>query len=84
MANSEWSTEDTYWRENYRSRPYASSGTNDYRVYQPGYRYGCDAANRYSGAAARVEADLESAGILREPRPSTWAQISAASDAGIE
>ena len=44
MANSEWSTEDAYWRDIYRSHPYASSGTNDYRFYQPGYRYGYDAA----------------------------------------
>ena len=44
MANTEWSTEDAYWRTNYKNRPYASSGTNDYDYYQPGYRYGYESA----------------------------------------
>lgn len=54
-----WDDEDTYWRENYRSRPYASSGEQAYDDYRPAYRYGYDAAGRYSGRDWNdVEADL--------------------------
>jgi hypothetical protein len=38
--------EDTYWRENYASRPYATAGTS-YDEYQPAYRYGMDSYARY-------------------------------------
>ena len=77
MANTEWSTEDAYWRMNYKSRPYASSGSNDYDFYQPGYRYGYESANRYSGRAwNEVEADLKSGWNTFEHRTeSTWEQI---------
>ena len=37
---SSWTDEDTYWRTNYRTRPYASSAERDYDYYQPAYRYG--------------------------------------------
>ncbi len=38
--------EDTYWRDNYSSRPYITSGSS-YDDYAPAYRYGVDAYNRY-------------------------------------
>jgi hypothetical protein len=38
--------EDTYWRDNYSSRPYVNSGTT-YDEYSPAYRYGADAYNKY-------------------------------------
>lgn len=38
--------EDTYWRDNYSSRPYIASGAN-YDDYQPAYRYGMDAHSKY-------------------------------------
>ncbi|GAB3765038.1 hypothetical protein GCM10028796_21370 [Ramlibacter monticola] len=38
--------EDTYWRDNYASRPYVTGGTS-YDEYAPAYRYGVDAYNRY-------------------------------------
>jgi hypothetical protein len=44
---STWNDEDAYWRSNYRNRPYASSAGQEYDYYQPGYRYGFEAANRY-------------------------------------
>lgn len=40
--------EDTYWRENYTSRPYARPGST-YDDYQPAYRYGLDSYTRYPG-----------------------------------
>jgi hypothetical protein len=39
--------ESNYWRENFRSRPYASQG--DYDTYEPAYRYGMESYNRYGG-----------------------------------
>jgi uncharacterized protein YjbJ (UPF0337 family) len=53
-------TEDTYWRENYKNRPYFQSG-RDYEFYRPAYRYGWEAASRpdYHGRRFEdVEADL--------------------------
>ena len=75
---SNWNTEDTYWRENYQTRPYA--GSNDYSYYQPGYRYGFEAANRYQGRDWNdVEADLRRDWDKYEYRgQSTWESIKAA------
>jgi hypothetical protein len=38
--------EDAYWRENYRTRPYASSARS-YEDLQPAYRYGWESRARY-------------------------------------
>lgn len=38
--------EDTYWRDNYSSRPYIASGSK-YDDYQPAYRYGMDSYSKY-------------------------------------
>ena len=38
--------EEAYWRDNYSSRPYVSSGST-YDDYGPAYRYGVDAYSRY-------------------------------------
>lgn len=77
MANTEWRDEDVYWRENYRTRPYASSGMNEYDFYQPGYRYGYESAQRYAGRQwNEVEADLKRGWNTFEHRTeSTWEQI---------
>jgi len=37
------SAEDTYWRENYRTRPYVGEGV-DYDEYAPAYRYGWESS----------------------------------------
>jgi len=50
--------EDTYWRDNYSSRPYVTSGAN-YDDYGPAYRYGLDSYSRYPGRSFDdVESDL--------------------------
>jgi hypothetical protein len=41
-------TEDAYWRENYRNRSYVEPNSA-YDVYQPAYRYGWEAQSSYSG-----------------------------------
>ena len=51
--------EDTYWRENYRGRPYVESSRR-YEEYQPAYRYGWESYRRYPGQRFDdVEEDLE-------------------------
>jgi len=51
--------EDSYWRENFSSRPYAAG--RSYDDYRPAYQYGYDAANRYRGRRFEdVENELSS------------------------
>lgn len=50
--------EDSYWRDNYVSRPYVQGGTS-YDDYSPAYRYGVDAHNRYPDRHFdEIESDL--------------------------
>jgi hypothetical protein len=50
--------EDTYWRQNYASRPYATAGTK-YDTLQPAYRYGWESRSRHDGKEWNdVETDL--------------------------
>jgi hypothetical protein len=52
--------EDAYWRSNYSSRPYVQKNTA-YEVYQPAYRYGWEARDRFDGRSwETVETDLRS------------------------
>jgi len=51
-------TEDAYWRENYKTRPYATGATYD--EFAPAYRYGWESRPRYEGRRFDdVENDLE-------------------------
>jgi hypothetical protein len=72
-----WDEEDTYWRTNYRQRPYASSAGREYDYYRPAYRYGYDAANRYQGRSwDDVQSELSSGWNTYENRgTSTWEQV---------
>jgi hypothetical protein len=74
-----WEDEDAYWRSNYRNRPYVSSEL-DYDYYQPGYRYGYEAANRYRDRTwSDVEPELSRSWDTYEHRgKSTWEQMKAA------
>lgn len=50
--------EDAYWRDNYRSRPYAGTGAS-YDDYGPAYAYGVNAYQRHPGRSYDdVESDL--------------------------
>jgi len=56
--------EDAYWRENYKTRPYAAGTTYD--EYQPAYRMGWESSQRYKGqpfehAESNLKADWEQA-----------------------
>jgi len=54
-------TEDAFWRENYKTRPYAT-GDSSYTYeedYRPAYRYGWESRSRYEGKKFEdVESDL--------------------------
>ena len=77
INRSGWNDEDSYWRTTYSTRPYASSAGRDYSYYQPAYRYGYEAANRYQNRSwNEVEADLVKGWSTYEYRGnSTWEQI---------
>jgi hypothetical protein len=77
INRSGWNDEDSYWRTAYSTRPYASSAGRDYSYYQPAYRYGYEAANRYQNRNWNdVEADLVRGWNTYEHRgSSTWEQI---------
>jgi hypothetical protein len=72
-----WEDEESYWRTNWRTRPYASAGSADYNSYQPAYRYGFESANRYSDREWNdVESDLRTNWNSYEHRgSSTWEQV---------
>jgi hypothetical protein len=72
-----WDDEDEFWREHYSERPYYSTRGGDYDFYQPGYRYGYEAAGRYPDRDwADVEPDLARDWDEYEYRgESTWEQI---------
>jgi hypothetical protein len=46
MVKVDPAAEDTYWRDNYSTRPYVTTGST-YDDYGPAYRYGVDAYSRY-------------------------------------
>ena len=50
--------EDRYWKDNYSSRPYVTSGAS-YNDYGPAYRYGYETYPKYHGKTFDdVESDL--------------------------
>jgi hypothetical protein len=51
------SVEETYWRENYASRPYASEST--FEEFSPAYRYGWESYGRHAGRRFDDVAELE-------------------------
>lgn len=57
MTNVDPVVEDTYWRDNYSSRPYVNGGTYD--DYGPAYQYGLASRAKYPGRSFDdVETDL--------------------------
>src|SRR4051812_43476269 len=71
-----WNDEDTYWRNNYSTRPYANR-SSDYEGHRSGYRFGYEAANRYQGRDwDDVEPELSSGWDSYEHRgTSTWEHV---------
>ncbi|MBN8531286.1 MAG: hypothetical protein J0L97_05435 [Alphaproteobacteria bacterium] len=49
-ASVNWDAENTYWRDNYRSRPYFNT-SRSYSEMSPAYRYGWDLYDRSNSRA---------------------------------
>ena len=79
-STRDWTQERSWWQDNFRSRPYATADRG-FDYYEPGYRYGTEAANRYRGRNWNdVESDLRSGWDSYEGRGSsrsTWEDIKA-------
>ncbi len=72
-----WDTEDTYWRDNFRGRPYVLG--DDYDRYRPAYRYGFESARHHMGRNWEdAEPDIKQGWDRYEHRgglQSTWEDI---------
>jgi hypothetical protein len=75
-GRSDWSTDESYWRDTFSSRPYARADRG-FDYYRPAYRYGFESANRHLGKQWNdVEPDLRSGWDRYEQRgESTWENI---------
>ena len=75
---SDWSTEESWWRENYRSRPYATADRG-FEFHRPAYRYGFESAGRNGGRSwNEVEPELRGGWDRYEHRGdnrSTWEEV---------
>ena len=82
MANEErtrgldWNRDESYWREHYKTRPYADR-TRDFDYYRPGYKYSYDAADQIGRRPwTEAEPKLRSGWDRYEGRgESTWEQV---------
>ncbi len=72
----DWQLEETYWRDNWSTRPYASADRG-FEYYQPAYRYGAESATRFNGRQWNdVEKDLRIGWDRYEHRgQSTWENV---------
>ena len=73
--NSNWNDEDTWWRSNYSSRPYATG--RNYEEFRPAYQYGFQSGQHHMGRTWNdVETDLERGWDKFEGRgTSTWENV---------
>jgi len=72
----DWPSEETQWRERWRSRPYVSADLG-FEYYRPAYRYGYESAHRHRGSRwEEVESDLRSGWERYEHRGQTaWESV---------
>ena len=76
LSDVDWGTEDTYWRDNFSTRPYARADRG-YDFYRPAYRYGVESSSRFGGRHWNdVEADLSRGwDTFRGQSASTWDHV---------
>jgi hypothetical protein len=72
----DWTAEETYWRDNWQSRPYTSADLG-YDYYLPAYRYGYESARSYRGRMWNdVENDVRAGWERVEDRGQrTWENV---------
>ncbi|HEX6132359.1 MAG TPA: hypothetical protein VFZ24_00165 [Longimicrobiales bacterium] len=75
-TRTDWSTEESFWRENYRTRPYADANRN-FDYYRPGYKYGFESRSRLGDRPwNEAEPELRSGWDRYEGRgESKWEEI---------
>ena len=57
--NKTWNDEDSWWRNNFNSRPYATG--RNYEEFRPAYQYGFESGQHHMGRKWNdVESDLKS------------------------
>lgn len=67
----DWESEESYWRSNWSTRPYASVDRT-FGYYQPAYRFGFESANTFRGRNFEdVEPELRSGWDRYEHRGTT-------------
>lgn len=67
--------EDTYWRQNYQTRPYVEKGSN-YELYQPAYRAGYEGYGKHRGKRYEdVEAELQREYELKNGSGLAWDKV---------
>jgi hypothetical protein len=78
-TRNDWTTEESYWRDNYVRRPYVESGRS-FDYYRPAYRFGYEARDRYDVDEWNdVESDLRRDWDQYKDRgQSTWEQMKSA------
>ena len=54
---TDWTTEERFWRDNYRTRPYTDE-SRGFDFYSPGYRYSYESVERV-GRRPWIEAEPE-------------------------
>ena len=72
-----WDQEDSWWRENYGGRPYATG--RNYEEFRPAYQYGFESGSHHMGRNWNdVESDLRTGWDRHEGRggaESTWDKV---------
>ncbi|HEY7410972.1 MAG TPA: hypothetical protein VII13_09535 [Vicinamibacteria bacterium] len=64
--------EEEYWRDNYSTRPYVTSGA-DFETYRPAYQYGWESYARHQGRRFdEVEPELRKDWETRRDTKLTW------------
>jgi hypothetical protein len=78
-GTNDWASEERYWRDNFKSRPYARNNQN-FDELAPAYRYGTESANRLRDRQwGDVETDLERGwDQARGTSKSTWQEAKSA------
>jgi hypothetical protein len=76
MGTRDWNSDENFWRENYRTRPYADE-SRGFEHYRPGYQYSYDSASRLGRRPwNEAEPELRSGWDRYEGRgESTWEQV---------
>ena len=71
-----WNNDRSWWQQNFNSRPYVSADRR-FEDYEPSYRFGYAAANRYRGRNFNdIELNLRSDWDRHEGRGnSTWDHV---------